>query len=110
VNANPQPIDAAKQRRRRQSRTATPFVALDRSLCEACWRCVAVCPKSVLGKVEVLWHKHAVIDAGEHCTGCGKCLRVCPSGALSGRGVASQAEPSADVSTSLKPRESHISP
>ena len=84
MNANPQAPHAGK-RRRRQSRTSSPFVAVDRSACEACWGCVAVCPEAVLGKVEVLWHKHAVIDSGERCTGCGKCLKACKSGALSVR-------------------------
>ena len=88
MNADPQPLHAAK-RRRRQSRTSTPFVALDRSLCRACWSCVAVCPEDVLGKLEFGWHKHAVVDSGERCTGCGSCLKACESGALSGQGVAS---------------------
>jgi len=87
MNANPQRPEAEK-RRRHQGRTSTPFVALDRSLCEACWCCVAVCPEAVFGKLEVLWHKHAVVDAGERCTGCGKCLAACKSGALSGQSVA----------------------
>lgn len=87
MNADPQPLHAAK-RHRRHSRTSTSFLALDRSLCQACWRCVAVCPESVLGKLEFGWHKHAVVDSGERCTGCGSCLKACTSGALSGRRVA----------------------
>jgi NADH dehydrogenase/NADH:ubiquinone oxidoreductase 75 kD subunit (chain G) len=71
-------------------RTCTPFVALDRSLCKACWCCLAVCPESVLGKVELGSHKHAVVDWGERCTGCGSCLKACKSGALSGRGAPAQ--------------------
>jgi ferredoxin len=67
-----------------RSATATPFVALDRSRCEACWCCVAACPEAVLGKVEFFHHKHAVVEAGERCTGCGKCVKACRSGALSG--------------------------
>jgi len=88
MNVNLERPDAAK-RRRRHRRTSTPFLDLDRSLCQACWCCVAVCPEDVLGKLEFPFHKHAVVDAGERCTGCGSCLKACKSGALSGRGVAS---------------------
>ena len=86
MNANPERLDTPR-RRRRHGRTSSPFVALDRSLCEVCWRCVAVCPEAVLGKLEFGWHKHAVVDSGERCSGCGKCLKACKSGALSGRSV-----------------------
>jgi NAD-dependent dihydropyrimidine dehydrogenase PreA subunit len=68
--------------RRGQRRTASPHVRLDRTLCEACWECIAVCPQSVLGKLEMWRHRHAVVSAGERCTGCGRCIRVCPAGAL----------------------------
>ena len=81
MNANPERLDAPR-RRRRHSRTSSPFVALDRSLCEACWCCAAVCPEAVLGKVEFLKHRHVVVDFGERCTGCGRCLKACKSGAL----------------------------
>ena len=87
MNANPQRPEAEK-RRRHQGRTSTPFVALDRSLCEACWCCVAVCPEDVLGKLEFPFHKHAVVAVGERCIGCGSCLKACKSGALSGQSVA----------------------
>jgi ferredoxin len=70
---------------RHGSGTSTPFVVLDRSLCEACWCCMAACPEAVLGKVQFFRHKHAVIEAGERCTGCGKCVAACKSGALRDR-------------------------
>ncbi len=69
----------------RHRRISTPYLDLDRSRCQACWCCVAACPEAVLGKVEFLSHKHAVVDRGDRCTGCGSCLKVCKSGALSGR-------------------------
>lgn len=87
MNANPERLDAPR-RPRRHSRTASPFIALDHSRCNACWCCVAVCPEAVLGKVEVLWHKHAAVDSGERCRGCGRCVKACKSGALSDRSVA----------------------
>lgn len=66
-------------------RVASRFVTLDRSLCEACWECVAVCPESVIGKVDVWRYRHAVIHAGDRCLGCLRCVKVCASGALSAR-------------------------
>jgi uncharacterized Fe-S center protein len=63
------------------------FVQLDTHKCQACWQCVHACRKNVLGKIVVLWHKHAVIRKGEDCVGCFKCVEVCHPGALQ-RGVA----------------------
>lgn len=70
-------------------RVATLFVALDRSRCKACWRCVAACPESAIGKVEMGSHRHAVIVGGDRCTGCGACVKACTSQALATRAVAS---------------------
>jgi NAD-dependent dihydropyrimidine dehydrogenase PreA subunit len=66
-------------------RVESEFVALDRSLCEACWECIAVCPQAVLVKIEVFGHRHAVINAGDRCAGCQRCVDVCTSGALASR-------------------------
>jgi uncharacterized Fe-S center protein len=60
----------------------TPFVALDTSKCQACWRCVDTCARQVLGKVSVLWHKHAKLSAGQECTGCLRCVAECVPKAL----------------------------
>lgn len=81
----PEQNAARSQSRResRRSRTSTPFIVLDRSRCEACWSCVDACPKGALGKMQVLWHKHAVVADAERCTGCRRCLDVCALGALS---------------------------
>jgi len=81
----PEPHTATSRPRHeaRRSRTSTPFVVLDRSLCEACWSCVDACPQGVLGKVRFLWHKHAVVAQAERCTGCRRCLGVCAPAALS---------------------------
>ncbi len=60
----------------------TRFIAVDTHQCEACWNCVRACPQKVLGKVEVLWHRHVRIDHANACTGCGKCVRACEHGAI----------------------------
>jgi NAD-dependent dihydropyrimidine dehydrogenase PreA subunit len=67
---------------RRHRRGASPFVALDRSRCEACWECIAVCPQAVIGKIDMWRHRHAVVRAGDRCLGCGRCVKVCAAGAL----------------------------
>jgi ferredoxin len=69
--------------RRHGRRTPSPYVSLDRSLCSACFECVAVCPKGVIGKIDVPLHRHAVMQAGDLCAGCGRCVEVCTAGALS---------------------------
>lgn len=60
----------------------TGFVELDTRQCQACWLCVDACPRQVLGKVSVLWHKHARLRVGKDCTGCLKCVAVCVPQAL----------------------------
>ena len=81
-------------RRERTERGATPFIVLDQSRCEACWECLAVCPESVLGKVDVWFHRHAVVRQGDLCRGCRRCVKACAAGALSDRpAVAVEAPP-----------------
>lgn len=46
--------------------------------CVACWQCVDVCPRQVLGKVKILWHRHVKVKSPDRCVGCGKCVNVCP--------------------------------
>jgi 2-oxoglutarate ferredoxin oxidoreductase subunit delta len=55
---------------------------MDTRRCEACWDCVEACPKQVLGKIDVIWHRHAIIRNAEACNGCKKCVRACESGAI----------------------------
>ncbi len=59
-------------------RQSTEFIRFDPHDCIACWRCVEACPKQVIGKVRLLWHKHAVLKQRDNCIGCGKCVRICP--------------------------------
>lgn len=72
-----------RRRERRERRSATAFIILDRSRCEACWECLDACPQAVLGKVDFLGHRHAKVKTAEDCTGCGRCVKVCEAGALS---------------------------
>lgn len=65
------------------NRKQTKYVALDTRRCVACWQCVAQCPKQVIGKVSVLWHRHAVMVHPEACVGCRRCVKTCPQGAFS---------------------------
>ncbi|MGA2503536.1 MAG: 4Fe-4S dicluster domain-containing protein [Anaerolineales bacterium] len=58
------------------------FITMDTRRCEACWDCVEACPKQVLGKIDVIWHRHAIIRNAEACNGCKKCVRACESGAI----------------------------
>ena len=60
----------------------TEHIALDPHKCEACWKCVEVCPKQVLGKLRILWHKHAKLFHPEACIGCKKCVKACQYGSI----------------------------
>ena len=55
----------------------TPYILLNPHICKACWKCVKLCPRSVIGKVDFLIHKHAKIKKADACIGCMKCFNVC---------------------------------
>ena len=38
------------------------------------------CPKNVVGKIEILWHRHVVFRNPDACIGCRKCIKTCPHG------------------------------
>lgn len=44
----------------------TGYIRLNIRLCQACWKCIAVCRNRVLGKVE-FFHRHARIDNAGSC-------------------------------------------
>ena len=73
---------SASAAHRRRHAAATEYVTFDRRACEACGRCVEVCPNSVLRMIKVGPHRHAKIAAAEACTGCLACVRGCEAGAL----------------------------
>jgi NAD-dependent dihydropyrimidine dehydrogenase PreA subunit len=60
----------------------TLFVKLDTKKCEACWKCLESCPINVIGKIDLPWHKHAVLNHPDDCSGCLTCIKECTSGAI----------------------------
>jgi Fe-S-cluster-containing hydrogenase component 2 len=63
-------------------RSKNDFIQLNTRRCDGCWECIEACPKQVLGKIDVIWHRHAIIRNAEACNGCKKCVLVCESGAI----------------------------
>ena len=71
-----------KHEHRRKKQT-TEFIKLDSRSCEACWKCISVCPYEVIGKIDIIFHKHSRISDPDKCTGCMKCVKVCECKAIS---------------------------
>lgn len=63
----------------------TEHIILNVKLCQACWKCVDSCPKHVLGKVNLPFHKHVLITNPNSCIGCKKCVSGCETGALTAK-------------------------
>lgn len=61
----------------------TSYVQLDTSKCKACWKCLLGCKNQVIGKVDFLWHKHALIVNAHACIGCLNCVKICQHNAYS---------------------------
>ncbi|MDR0664855.1 MAG: ferredoxin family protein [Helicobacteraceae bacterium] len=61
----------------RLNRVKTPYIWVNPRNCVACWRCIEVCPKRVIGKKAFLWHRHVYIKNAEDCIGCNRCAKVC---------------------------------
>jgi len=59
------------------------IIYLNTRKCKACWDCISNCPQNVLGRVNFLFHKHAIVVDSSKCAGCGKCMSKCASGAIS---------------------------
>jgi ferredoxin len=66
----------------RSHRSSTRFIHLDAHSCHACWKCVDVCHKHVLSKVDILGHRHARISNGDDCAGCLRCVKACEFGGI----------------------------
>ena len=65
--------------------TTTVHLTFDMARCRACFHCVDVCPKGVLGKIALPFHKHVHIDHPEACIGCLRCQAVCPADVIQKR-------------------------
>ncbi|MFA7359589.1 MAG: 4Fe-4S dicluster domain-containing protein [Candidatus Kapaibacterium sp.] len=63
--------------------TRTPFIQLDTNKCKACWECIKNCSNQVISKIDLPWHRHALIVEPEACTGCLKCVSLCQYNAYS---------------------------
>ena len=61
----------------------TKYVWANHQQCKACWKCVDACPKQVIGKAGIFWHKHIKLKNSENCNGCKKCIQICPYGVFS---------------------------
>ena len=60
----------------------TGYIKLNTRLCRACWKCVEACPRGVIGKINLPFHKHAHVDKPDDCKGCLKCVKACPQQAI----------------------------
>lgn len=61
----------------------TECICFDSGKCQACWKCIEVCPKDVFGKINIVIHKHVKIVSRENCIGCLKCIKACSYRAIS---------------------------
>lgn len=83
-----------------RGRTATRFIQLDTTVCMACWKCMETCRNNVIGRINLPWHKHALIVRRESCTGCLKCVNACSYNAICKTGDTGQKGPAVKSSTS----------
>lgn len=78
-------ISEMNSHRFNRNHTLTDYIRLDTRRCIACWKCVNSCPENVMDKVDLPWHKHAIIKNPATCIGCLKCSKLCETGAISSR-------------------------
>ena len=60
----------------------TAHIQLDPQKYQACWKCVEACPRHVLDKIDLPFHKHAKIINPDACIGCKKCVKACEYNAM----------------------------
>lgn len=61
----------------RSTHMRTMHIKIDNRRCQACWDCVNACPRDVIRKVNLFFHKHSHINQAALCIGCFKCVKVC---------------------------------
>ena len=66
-----------------RDQTQTLFVHLDTQKCKACWKCIRKCSSQVITKLNLPFHKHALIVKPDACTGCLNCVNICRNNAFS---------------------------
>ena len=66
----------------KQESIVKAYITLDTKKCEACWECLSVCPKNVISRINMPWHKHARISNSSECIGCYKCVKICLANAI----------------------------
>jgi 2-oxoglutarate ferredoxin oxidoreductase subunit delta len=71
-----------KRRRDYRGQAGTKYIQLDTRKCEACWKCMDACPNNVIERVNLPWHKHALLINRDQCTGCVKCVKACEYDAI----------------------------
>jgi NAD-dependent dihydropyrimidine dehydrogenase PreA subunit len=72
-----------KQSKQKNNMFKTKHIELNSRKCVACYKCIEVCLKKVISKIDLVVHKHAIFKKSYDCIGCGMCLKVCQPGALS---------------------------
>jgi len=61
----------------------TEYICFDSGKCQACWKCIEVCPNDVIGKINIVIHRHMKIVSRDNCIGCLKCIKACSHRAIS---------------------------
>ena len=74
--------NSISRRKRFGQPQTTKHIQLDPRKCQACWECFETCPKQVLGKIDLPFHKHTNIVNPDACIGCKKCVKACQHGAI----------------------------
>jgi 2-oxoglutarate ferredoxin oxidoreductase subunit delta len=67
----------------KKAMNSNSLICINTKKCIACWQCIKVCNNNVFDKIDLPWHKHAIIRKPSNCENCGKCRNICKKKALS---------------------------